>query len=181
MKSKRKKSIRFRIGDHVQYSTGVDTFKATIIEDDSPMGSNGNHRFRISVPVDPDEPMIWHAREDELEPAPDPKTLPPPTKEQIIDYLIRYAGLRRMLRVDPPGGPMYQPRAWVCFSQSGLVTHTFAKERGMVGGGTVPAGALCFDRIIKSQVPEVVEFLEHFGLTKQEAEDVVQRVGTTKK
>ena len=85
-----------------------------------------------------------------------------------------------MLRVETPHG-QYQPRAWLTLTPLGNVTHTFAKERGFVGGGTVPYDALWGDRLRKSRVGEVVEFLEHFGLTKNEAEQLIREIGTAAK
>ena len=180
MKSMRKKSTRFHVGDHVRYHVGDQTYKGTIVEDQGPIGVNGRHLFRVSVPADPYEPQIRFFPEDELEPAPETDDRAALTKERILEYLVKYAGLRSMLRVESPGR-QFQPRAWICLNQLGDLTHTYYPERGLVGGGTVPYGALCFDRIRKEKVGEVLEFLEHFGLTKKEAEQVIRQVGVTKK
>jgi hypothetical protein len=178
MKSVPQKATRFRFGDRVQFPMVHGKMKGVIVEDRGPHGVDGQHLFQISVPMDPFEPEMYFIKEGELEPAPESNDRAELTKERILAYL-KNAGLTRMLRVDSPGR-QFQPRAWLCVNQLGDITHTFAPERGLLGGGTVPYGALCFDRIRKSKVGEVVEFLEHFGLSKKEAEQLIREIGTTR-
>jgi hypothetical protein len=180
MKNSHPKRPAFHVGDFVQFPWGSGKATATVVEDRGPIGVNGGRLYRIRLPMDPFEPEEWEMPEDHLEPALDPRLRASElTKPRIIAYL-KNGGLRRMLRVETPHG-QYQPRAWLKLTDLDNVTYTFAKERGFVGGGTVPYDAIWGDRIRTSKVNEVVEFLEHFGLTRDEAEQIIREIGTAKK
>jgi hypothetical protein len=56
--------------------------------------------------------------------------------------------------------------------------HTFAADRGLVGGAAVPFFALLEDKVFTAKRQQVIDFLASFGLTRAEAEDVVRAVGT---
>ena len=68
--------------------------------------------------------------------------------------------------------------AWLTYKPRGGVTHTFAAERGVVGGSAVPYFALHEEKGFGGKADEVVAFLGSFGLARTEAEDVVAAVGT---
>ena len=83
--------------------------------------------------------MSVEISEEEVEPA-NGAEIPSLEKNEIIDYL-KHGGLIAMLRSNLAGGKN-QPRVWLCRDTLGNVTHTFAEDRGLLGGGLVPFGAL---------------------------------------
>ncbi len=102
----------------------------------------------------------------------------PPAKSRIIEYLAN-GGLVAILLSNSPGGKN-QARVWLCLNNLGNVTHTFTAERGLVGGEVVPLGTLNENlRLFTPKVREVAEFLTSFGLTSDEADQVIRMVGTS--
>ncbi len=76
------------------------------------------------------------------------------------------------------GGGKDQPKVWLTYTPRGRVTHTFVRERGMVGGASVPFFALHEDRVFVGKKEVVAKFLASFGLNRAEAEQVIAAVGT---
>jgi hypothetical protein len=148
-----------------------------IVEDHGPIGIGGRRLFRIEVFADPDEPIPFLVPADELEPEDNldqqRKLL---EKSRIIDYL-KQGGLVAILQSNSSGGRS-QPRVWLCLDNLGNVTHTFAAERGLIGGATVPFWTLYENnKIFSAKQEEVIAFLGAFGLNRAEAEDIIQTVG----
>jgi hypothetical protein len=178
MKALKDKPPQFQVGERVQFPFGGVKGIGEIVEDRGLVGIPGNRLYAISIPMDPDDSLLWIVPEEQLEPAPPPidqKALL--TKPRIWEYL-KLGGLKLMLHSYSPEGK-FQPRAWLCLTPLGNVTHTFVQERGVIGGATVPFAALWNDKIHKPKKTEVTTFLESFGLSKQEAERLIQEIGTS--
>jgi hypothetical protein len=123
--------------------------------------------------MDPFEPHEVEMAEDEIErlpPAPPPRL----DKAKIIEYL-KHGGLISILRSGLAGGPA---RAWLCPDTLGNITHTFAAERGVVGGDPIPMAAMFEGKVSKPKQEEVVSYLRSFGLDQREARQVVAFIGT---
>lgn len=172
-------SALFRVGDRVGFDLVGRRLTGTIVEDHGPHGIRGRRLFRVEVPIDPDEPMTMYLTENEIEAIP-PGSEPPPSiePEKIIKYLIS-GGLFSMLRSNMPAQRI-QPRVWLCLDYLGNVTYTFAPDRGIVGGETPPASAIWEGKIAASKREAVEQFLESFGLSRDDAQRVVRKVGTAK-
>src|SRR5205823_3542793 len=100
-------------------------------------------------------------------------------KAKVIRYL-KNGALLSILMTDTPGG-RNQPRVWIRPNTLGNLTYTFAPERGVLGGALVPFGTLyVFEKILLDRKEEVIGFLSSFGLTREEAEDVIRSVGTAR-
>jgi hypothetical protein len=70
---------------------------------------------------------------------------------------------------------------WLGRDSQGKVTYTFSPRRGLIGGKLIPELALCAGRRIDARKKdEVAEILLGFGLTLEEAEDVIQAVGASR-
>jgi hypothetical protein len=168
---------RFQVGDRVRITSPGYEVWGTIAEDRDPFGVGGSRQYTVSVPSDPFEPERYLVSEDRLEPD---KTPPAPLEKAEILRSLKNSGLIRLLMTNPsPEGPK-DPHVWLCRGQSGIVTHTFARERGMVGGAPVPFAAFWgSDGIQAHKRDEVATYLLTFGLTPEEAEDVIRAVGVS--
>jgi hypothetical protein len=100
----------------------------------------------------------------------------PPEKTAVMEYLKR-GGLVAILRGNLGGGPK-EPKAWLTYTPSGAITHTFAADRGVIGGAAIPFFALHEYKIFTGKKEQVLAFLESFGLNRAEAADVLAAVGT---
>ena len=177
MRSKQTKPIaKFQVGDRVQFQFGGRKVWGTITEDNGPIGVNGRRLYRISMPMDPYDPEPQWRPEEEIEP--DTISLVPLEKPEIISFL-KNSGLKGIL-VFNLFEEREDPCVWLCRSLHGEITFTFSRKRGVIGGEIIPFCALWEGkRINVSQRDEVATFLRSFGLTPQEAEDVIQSVGTS--
>jgi hypothetical protein len=166
---------RFRIGDRVQFNLWGKKSWGTITEDRGIVGHNGPRWYTISVPMDPDDPERHVKAEEELEP--DAISRVPLEKSEIIDYLKR-TGLFSILLANNDF-PLEYPLVWLCRSNYGDITYTFAPRRGLIGGQMIPDSALVRPgrRIHPRKKDEVAAYLLGFGLTPEEAEDVIQSLG----
>src|SRR5262245_41457824 len=129
----RVKKPKFRVGDRVWVEHMGRKLKGKIVEDLGPYGGGGGqHWYKIEMPNDPfDEPRYRHGTDDELElQDPNAPPEPPPSKEEIIDFL-KVGGLAGMLNIYTPNGH-YQPRVWITRDSLGGLVHTVAPERGLV-------------------------------------------------
>jgi hypothetical protein len=127
--------------------------------------------------MDPFEPTTFELPEDEIERMDEP--MEPGAgldRDKVISYLVN-GGLIAILRSNYSGGRS-QPRVWLRPDSAGNVTHTFEKERGIVGGEIVPFMAIHDDKIFSPKREEVVSFLERFNLERPEAEKIISLVGT---
>ena len=169
----------FQVGDRVRIDLGRHKLTGVIVEDRGAIGVGGRRLFQVSIPIDPFEPMTMELPENEMEAvSAETEASTSMDKQKIIDYLVN-GGLISILHSNLSGG-RNQPRVWLCPDQLGNVTHTFVSERGVIGGQLVPFGALHHDKIFKVKREPVVSFVESFGLSHQEAEDVVSEVGTAR-
>lgn len=166
----------FQVGDRVRFPIGRGKELGIVVEWLGAFGPDRHHLFRVQAFSDPDDAEIIALPEEVLEPAGPKEAEPVPDKASRIAYLSR-SGLVAILRSNLKGGKD-QPRVWLCFNSLGDVTHTFYEDRGGVGGQTVPSGAIRGYRVFTPKKEQVLCFLESFGLTRKEAEDVVRAVGT---
>jgi hypothetical protein len=170
MSARRNATRRFRVGDWVSMPGATSRAFAQIIEDRGPIGVNGRRLYRVRYDINPEEPHLFEMPEDELEPT------VPPDRAAVIRYL-KGGGLLDILRSNLGGGPN-QPRAWLTFTSEGDATHTFDASRGVLGGKTVPFFGLHEYKVFTGKREQVIDFLMSFGLTRAEAEDIIQAVGT---
>jgi hypothetical protein len=146
------------------------------MEDRGPLGANGRRLYMVSKPSDPFDPDLRMVSEDRLELD---VTLPIPLEKGEIIEFLKNGGLVWILMSNPSEGRK-DPRVWLCRDQLGGVTFTFAPERGMIGGATVPFSAFWgSEGIYAPKKDEVATFLLSFGLTPEEAEDVIRAVGVS--
>ena len=170
----------FQVGDRVMFSFGRGTAKGRIIEDLGPIGVGGRRLYRILRWSDPFEPEPYTLPEDKIKADDEPPGGADSIEmTRIIDYL-KNAGLTSILHSNI-ADERYQPRVWLCLDSLGNVTHTFYKERGVVGGETVPFQALYDSHIFTPKQDEVLAFLRSFGLDDGQAADVIASVRTAPK
>jgi hypothetical protein len=161
---------RFRVGDWVCFLYGTRKAFAQVIEDRGPLGYKGRHLYRISILNELAEPNLFEMPEEDLEPAAEP------SRTAVIEFL-KGGGLVSMLQANLVRGKE-PPRAWLSYTSRGEITHTLVRERGVLGGAAIPYFALHEEKVFTGKKGEVLKFLEDFGLTPAEAEQVVAAVGT---
>jgi len=163
----------------VRLTLGVDEVPGTVIEDRGSTGFQGRRLYTVEVPDEPLDPIITVRAEEELKPGEPPSARKHLlTKEKMIKYL-KNGGLMYILLNNSFLG-RDQPRVWLCLDVGDGVTHTLRPYQGLVGGATVPYQARNLSRrIFEDKKEEVISFLASFGLTRDEAEDVIRAVGTT--
>jgi hypothetical protein len=126
--------------------------------------------------MDPYDPEPCTRQEDELEP--DTISRVPLEKSEIIDFL-KNEGLLLIL-VSNSLIKREDLLVWLSRGPTGKITYTSSPSRGLIGGAMVPYGAYELDgRIDAAMKDEVATFLLSFGLTPEEAEDVIRAVGTS--
>src|SRR5262245_27220113 len=130
MRTTKKKSGPFRLGDWVSFLYGPEKAIAQVIEPRGPLGFKGRHVYRIRFAGDNDDTNAFEVSEDGMEAA------PPPDKEVIINYL-KEGGLVAILFGNLEK-KREQPKAWLTYKQRGGVTHTFLADLGVVGGALIP-------------------------------------------
>lgn len=162
------------VGDYVMFTFGVDPVRARVVKDLGHIGKNGRRYLRLCVPHDPYEETYTEMPEEWLTLT--DSGVRPISPEEVKEHMVN-AGLIEILRSNMEGGK-YQPRVWLGHDSLGNITHTFAEERGSVGGAIPPISAIWNSRIHKQKVDKVIEFLMTFGLSKSDAEEVVKKVGT---
>ena len=177
MKSRNgKPAPRFRVGDRVQFEFGGRRVWGTITEDIGIVGFDGPRWYSISMPMDPYEPESWTMEETDLEP--DRISRVPLEKSEVIEFLKNH-GLLGIL-IWNPSTEREEPVVWLGRGSVGEITHTFSPSRGMIGGKLIPYLAHWEgNRIDARKKDEVAEFLLSFGLTHEEAEDVIRAVGVS--
>ncbi|MHB1559574.1 MAG: hypothetical protein ACYC61_19170 [Isosphaeraceae bacterium] len=163
-------SPRFRPGDWVTFQYGVRPVFAQIVEDRGPLGANRRRLYRVRLDWDFNESSDFEMPEDEMEKA-------VPDKTAILKYL-KEGGLIQILSTNLQGG-RDQPRVWLTYNSRGELAYTFAADRGLIGtGAVVPFWAIHKDKVFPPKKHAVLDFLSSFGLTREEAESVVETVGT---
>ena len=171
MSTVRTKRTRFRVGDWVTFQYGTWQAFAQIIEDRGPLGINRRRLYRIRLDLDHDEPIAFEMSEDDMEKA-------TPDKAAILHYLKR-GGLVDLLQTNLRDGED-PSRAWLTFTPLGELTHTLNPGLKVAGKGTpAPFFAVLKNKVYAPDQGKVIEYLKtSFGLTQDEAEDVIQAVGT---
>ncbi len=171
MNTVRTNRTRFRVGDWVTFQYGTWQAFAQIIEDRGPLGKDRRRLYRIRLDQDQDEPIAFEMSEDDME-------LAVPDKAAILQYL-KHDGLMDLLQTNLRDREK-PPRVWLTFTRDGGLTHTLNRGLKVAGKGTAaPFFALLKNKVYTPDKAKVVEYLKtSFGLTQDEAEDVVQAVGT---
>ena len=162
------------LGDTVRFTLGTTPVTGIVIDDRGPIGANGVRIYRVRVPNSPYDDELFEMAEDELDVQPPPDTDVP--KDAIVEYL-QHGGLVQILRQNLSGGKS-QPRVWLRRDTAGNVVHTFTEAPGAVGGATVPFAALRANRIFAPKRGDVLAFLKTFGLSGDDANRVIDAVGT---
>jgi hypothetical protein len=171
----KKTKAKFQVGDRVRTPHSIYPFLRGTVLEDCGLRYDGLRHYVVGIDSDPFEPDPHTFPEDRLEPDVTPPA--PLEKSEILRYL-KNGGLLGVLMTNPsPEGPKY-PHVYLCRDQLGNVTYTFAAERGMVGGAPVPFAAFWgTDGIHAHKGDEVAAYLLTFGLTPEEADDVIRAVG----
>jgi hypothetical protein len=175
MSTTRKLAARYKVGEWVSFLYGTRRVWAQIIEDRGSLGVGGRRIYRIRLGDEPtgegaEEPLAFELPEDDLVAA-------RPEPAAVIKYL-KDGGLLAILQSNLGGGRP-NPRAWLTFDPQGRIVHTFNKHRGLIGGELVPFFALQGYHVFTPKVDEVIEFLSRFGLSRSDAQQVIQAVGTS--
>jgi hypothetical protein len=164
------KRPKFRLGDWVTFRYGVRPVFAQIIEDRGPLGANRRRLYRIRFDQELNEPADFEMPEDEVEKA-------VPDKAAILRYL-KQGGLVEILHTNLRGGKV-QPPVWLAFNPIGEISYTLDALRRCLGtGAVVPFWALHENKVLLPKKEAVLDLLAGFGLTREEAEEVVGAVGT---
>ncbi len=166
---------KYRVGERVQFQLGGDQVWGTITRVPAISPHHNRRWYHLSLSQDPDEPYDWMAEESEMEA--DSISQAPLTKSEILEYLTN-SGLEGMLISNPWSETAALP-TWLCRSMGGTVTYTFDMSHGLIGGKPIPQFTLYRGghRIDPRRKDEVAEFLLCFGLTPEEAEDVINAIG----
>jgi hypothetical protein len=161
----------FRLGDWVTFQYGVRPVFAQIVEDRGPLGANRRRLYRIRLDWELNESTDFEMPEDEMEKA-------VPDKAAILHYLKR-GGLVDLLRTNLRDGEA-PPRVWLTYTPRGDLTHTLNPGLKAAGKGTpAPFFAVLKNKVYAPDKAKVIDYLKtSLGLTQEEAEDVVQAVGT---
>ncbi len=162
------------VGDNVCFTLGTTPIRGVVVDDRGPIGANSVRIFRVRIPNDPYDEDVIEMPEDELALA--IKDVESISESSIVNYL-EHGGLVQILKANMSGGKN-QPSVWLGRDSLGNVVHTFIAERGRVGGATIPFFALHDNRIFAPKLKEVLAFLSTFGLSKRDAKQVVETVGT---
>jgi hypothetical protein len=173
MSTVKTKRPRFRGGDWVSFPYGGGDRRAfaQIIESDKPLFVNGHHLYRVRLEQSYTEPAEFTRPDDRMEKA-------VPDKATILQYLKR-GGLADLLRTNLREGEA-PPRVWLTYTPGGDLTHTLNPGLKVAGKGTpAPFFAVLKNKVYALDKAKVIDYLKtSFGLTQEEAEDVVQAVGT---
>jgi hypothetical protein len=166
---------KYRVGERVQFQLGQDPVWGTITRVPWTLSHGRPRWYHLSLSQDPDEPYDWMMEEAGLEP--DSISRAPLEKSEILEYFTN-SGLVAMLISSPWSETAALP-AWLCRSMGGMVTYTFNPGHGLIGGKPIPQFTLYREgeKIDARKKDEVAEFLLSFGLTPEEAADVIRAVG----
>src|SRR5262245_9787993 len=178
MRTTKSKTPRFHVRDRVRVLRNRRLVSAEVVEDLGPVGMKGRRLYRVDVFQDPYDPFSSVRPEEELEPEDPVEQQNPLDRKESIDF-FKNGGLVRILSTFGTDCKI-PPRVGLRRDNLGNVTYTFVQGRGMVGGATVPH-PLTLDDLLRVRLARkdvVIKFLAGFGLTPQEAEEVIQAVGT---
>jgi len=171
--SGRTSTADFRIGDKVWVPVPTGRACGTVIEDRGHLGREGLRLFHVSVPNHPFSADVFLVAEDEIdhvtedEQAAFQARLDP---EAIKDFLV-HGGLISILVRNGP-----EP-VWLRSGPHGNVTETYIEGYSATGGESPPLFALHGEKIFAPKRDNVLRFVKSFGLSDNDAEDVVRKVG----
>lgn len=165
------------VGDVVQVPFGTRKVRAVIVEDRGPLGVKGRRLFRIRVDHDPYPSDFFEVAEEDISALPKNELVPETIDRSKIVEFLKNGGLIALLRRGTTGGRKAS-HAWLCLDQLGNVTYTFIADRGLVGGAPIPVLALQGERIFTPKRDEVDAYLQSFGLSPDEAGEIISAVGT---
>lgn len=168
------KSKRFKVGDKVWVQLPVGRTPGTIVEDRGPLGQGGRHIYRLEIPADPYTPTDYWATETDIERLKQQElnALAAPLPPELTVPFLKEGGLVSLLLQDG-----HKP-VWLRLSPYGNITFTLIEGYSGTGGAVPPTQALHGERIRKDKVVDVARFLRTFGLTEEQANDVIRAVGT---
>lgn len=167
-------STDIHIGDTVWIPLASGKVFGTIVEDRGPLGKDGQHLYRVVVPNDPfvsDEFTVQAQEIERMGDAERASLLRPLHADAVTEYLSSGGLVSILLRNSPE-------RVWLRRSPDGSLTYTFIEGFSVTGGRPAPQSALYGERIFKPKLEEVLDFLRSFGLSKSQAQQVVNQVGT---
>jgi len=163
----------FKKGDKVWVPLAVGRVRGAVIEDRGPLGLEGRHVYRVSVPNDPYVSEEYTLSEDELtllDEREEQSEHEQPAPNAIMEFLVD-GGLIAILQTNGP------ERVWLRRDASGNLTFTFMEGYSATGGHVPPAYALHGERIFSPKEREVSEFIQSFGLSEEQAEHIVSSIG----
>lgn len=163
------------VGDIVWVPLAVGRAYGTVVEDRGPLGVGGKRLFKVSVPSDPYEPETFTVGEDEV------RRLSEMERRELSDRLSPDAVKRFLVQ----GGLLAilvrnsNRPVWLRRDTLGNVTLTFVEGYSTTGGAIPPTNSLRGERIAAPKKKRVIDFLQSFGLSPEDAADVVAKMGTT--
>ncbi len=162
-----KPALPFQVGDWAKLNYGVSWGLVQIAEDRGPLGRHGRHIYYVRANSGEDA-RGFDASEDDLQPF---------DWDEAVEYLAS-GGLKGILEQGSRG--RNRPSVWWTLTPDGKLTHSYSPEIGMVGGLVIPPAdqTLHDGKIFLPAVPEVREFLRDLGLDPQQADTVIESVGT---
>jgi hypothetical protein len=169
-------STDFKVGDKVWVSVPSGRACGTVIEDRGRLGRGGRRLFYVSVPHHPYDSRVFVVDEDEIEHLTEDEQavlyerLDP---DAIKDFLIR-GGLTLILVRNSP-----EP-VWLVRGPRGILMHTYIEGYSATGGESPPMFALHGEKISAPKRDAVVRFVKSFGLSDEDAEEVVNKVGVSR-
>ncbi len=167
-------SAVFNVGDKVWVRMPSGRAPGTVTEDRGPLGRGGRRLFYVAVPNDPYSSDVLLLGEDDMDPmtadeqAALYERLDP---EAVKDFLIG-GGLFAILARNSP-----RP-VWLRRGPRGSLTHTYIEGYSATGGDAAPISALHGEKIFTPRRDAAIRFVKSFGLTDDDAAEVIRRVGT---
>ncbi len=167
-------SATFKVGDKVWVRMATGRAAGTVTEDRGSLGRGGRRLFYVSVPNHPYSSDVLLLGEDEMEPmtADERTTLYEPLDPQAVKDFLIHGGLFAILARNS------QQPVWLRRGPRGSLTQTYIEGYSVTGGESPPLSALHGEKIFTPKRDAVIRFLKSFGLTDDEAGEVVRRVGT---
>jgi hypothetical protein len=162
------------VGDNVCFVFGTTPIQGVVVDDRGPIGADHVRIYAVRIPNEPFDDYVIEMPGDELDLA--VASTDPIPEANVVDYL-EHGGLVQILKSNSADGAN-RPQVWLVRDSLGNVVHTFHAEHGLVGGAVAPFFALHGNRIFTPKQQEVIDFLESFGLSVENAERVVRTVGT---
>ena len=172
-------SSSFTPGDIVWVPQPLGQILGRVKEDRGPLGLEGEHLYVVEASNRRSWPRNFLVRASEI------SKLTPDEQRQAVNrleisevkqYLVQ-GGLAKILSRFTDA-IRNRPKIWLEQSSDGKVTHSFRASDSGVGGDVVPRVGVKDGKIFKPDVDEVTRFIQSFGLSLSDAEEVISRVGT---